>query len=101
MSLFNKGESLRFLGQHEQSIECLNRAIEINAAYSAAYSSKAQTLMELKRFPEAIEAYEKAIAIDPRPDWIKNKTAAIKQQKIEKTGETQINLLAKTKACEV
>jgi len=47
----------------EQAIVHLEKAIELNPSYSAAWKLYAKSLSENKQSPEAIIAYEKGISI--------------------------------------
>jgi len=75
------------LNEYANSLEFFNKAIELNPNYATAFSSKGQTLIELKNFDEAIDSFTMAIEIEPSSLTYSNyRTLALKQQKEEKSG---------------
>ena len=66
---YMKAKSLAEQNQHEESLEALDKAIEIYPAHSYAWCSKGVVLDQLHRFDDSIKAYEKALEIDPEFGW--------------------------------
>ena len=66
----NKGISLGELGRHQEAIDCLNKALEleINPRYASAlvWINKGHVLTKLGRHQEAIACHDKALGINPR-----------------------------------
>lgn len=50
---------------HDLAISCLERATEIDAAYSPAHTSRGFILKGFGRYDEAAEAFQQAIKVDP------------------------------------
>ncbi len=70
--LFEKAKKLYFEGNYGESIECYDKAIEINPEYSSAWNNKGNALDEQGKLERAIECYDKAIEINPEFDIAKN-----------------------------
>ncbi|OYU44279.1 MAG: glycosyltransferase, partial [Burkholderiales bacterium PBB4] len=62
----DRGVVLFSLGRYEQSIQSLNRAIEINPDLGLAYSNRALAQMRLKLFESALASLQCSVRIDPR-----------------------------------
>jgi len=50
---------------HERAMASLRRALELRPSFSAAWRELGASLLDLGREPEAMEALEKALALDP------------------------------------
>ena len=57
--------ALGYTKQNQEALKAIDKAIEI-ANYAYIWHQRGDILYELKRYPEAIAAYEKAFQIDPR-----------------------------------
>ena len=64
--LYQIGNCLKILGEYEDAIEYLNRAIKIDPVDKLYFSKKADCLFSLERYDEAATYYKKATEIDPR-----------------------------------
>lgn len=64
--LYQIGNCLNILGEHEDAIEYLNRAIKIDPDDKLNFSKKADCLFSLERCDEAATYYKKATEVDPR-----------------------------------
>ena len=62
---FERGYKNQKDGNHEESIRCYEKALEISPDISAAYSNFGVAFSDLKRYAEAEEAYRKAIKLNP------------------------------------
>ena len=62
----DRGVVLFSLGRYEQSIQSMNRAIEINPELGLAYSNRALAQMRLKQFESALASLQCSVRIDPR-----------------------------------
>ena len=65
-------DSLHLLGviacqtkKHQQSVELINKAIEIFPNNAAFYSNRGNALQELSHFEDAVESYDSAILLNP------------------------------------
>jgi len=61
----NWGNSFRELERYEESLECYNKAIELNLNNENAWFMKGWSLNNIKRYEAALECYNKLIEIDP------------------------------------
>jgi len=52
-------------GSHQNSVDMIDRAIEINSNVARYHSNRGIALKELKQFEAAISSYDKAIALNP------------------------------------
>lgn len=57
--------SLALCGKHEQALNTINRALELDPQFAEAYNKKGDCLYKLGRIEEALEAYKKSQEIDP------------------------------------
>eukprot|EP01122_Echinamoeba_exundans_P007717 TRINITY_DN2432_c0_g1_i1.p1 TRINITY_DN2432_c0_g1~~TRINITY_DN2432_c0_g1_i1.p1 ORF type:complete len:626 (+),score=116.91 TRINITY_DN2432_c0_g1_i1:440-2317(+) len=60
-----KGLIYRKAGKLVESVECYDKALEIDASNAAAWSNKARALDEMNMLPEAMKCYKKALQINP------------------------------------
>jgi tetratricopeptide (TPR) repeat protein len=60
-----KGRALTNLSQYEESINCYNKAIEIDSKNAEALSGKGKALLELGLYNESVNLLDRAIKIDP------------------------------------
>jgi tetratricopeptide (TPR) repeat protein len=60
----NKGKALSNLGNQDDALKNLDRALEINPKYSSAWNNKGYVFYIQNKYPEAIECFDKAIEID-------------------------------------
>ena len=63
---FGKGLTLYGQNKHEEAIAELKKAVELDLSFGDAYMAMGHALHKLKRLPEAAEAIQKAIAINPQ-----------------------------------
>ena len=77
---FNKGHTLYEQGRFLESIDCYNKAIQINPHYVDAYNNKGLGFFMLNRYQEALDCYSKALEINPTSKrvWF-NKGMSLKQ----------------------
>jgi tetratricopeptide (TPR) repeat protein len=61
----DKGYSLSEKGKYFESIECFDKAIEIDPTNAAIWFQKGYSLAKIGKYREAIECFDKAIEIDP------------------------------------
>lgn len=62
--LNNKGLSLSELGRHQEALDCLNRALDINPQLLQAWANKGVTLGALGRYEEEITCMDNALKIN-------------------------------------
>jgi tetratricopeptide (TPR) repeat protein len=60
-----KGLIYRKAGKLVESVECYDKALEIDGSNAAAWSNKARALDEMNMLPEAMKCYKKALQINP------------------------------------
>ena len=60
---YNKGNILRELDKHEESIECYDKAIELDPKYDNAWNNKGIAFHKLGKNEEALKCYDKAIEL--------------------------------------
>lgn len=61
----NRAVSLRKLGKHEQALEDLTKAIELNPNNAEFITNRGNTYRDLRNFDLALAEYDKAIAVEP------------------------------------
>lgn len=61
----NRGEMLSSIGKHEKAIDCFNMALSLQSDNIEANQFKAESLMELKRFEEALECIAQILKLTP------------------------------------
>lgn len=64
-ALMAASEKLAFFGDGAKAIGLIDRAIELDPLNEVGYSTKAEVLTLLRRYPQAIEAGSKALAMVP------------------------------------
>ena len=69
IKLAGKALSYAFMKKYEQSLECSNRALELDENNSDNLNSRAWALNGLKRYEEALECSNKALEYDPNRAW--------------------------------
>lgn len=76
--LNNKGVSLSELGRHQEALDCLGRALDINPQLLQAWANKGVTLGALGRYEEEITCMDNALKINSNHVelWL-NKGAAL------------------------
>lgn len=62
---FGKANDLIKQGEYEKSLECFDKAIELNPAESLLWYMKGRVLIDLNRCDEAIELLDKAFDLNP------------------------------------
>jgi len=62
----NKGVTLCRQKNFKESIECFDRAIELNPSYTDALVNKGISLSKLKKYDDAIKCYSKALEFAPK-----------------------------------
>ncbi|GAB1543822.1 hypothetical protein NUACC21_64980 [Scytonema sp. NUACC21] len=99
---YNRGLALKKLTQNEEAIASFERASLIDTEYSAAFAQSCSTLMDLRRYEEALKSCETAIETDknweratPAVAW-KNKALALM-----KLGKLQAAVTAYEKGLEL
>jgi len=54
------------MGNYDEAIKTLDKAIEINPRLAEAWYNKGNALLSLGKYEEAIKAFDKAIEINPQ-----------------------------------
>lgn len=75
----NLGVAWQKLGNHEQAIPCLKRAIEISAQIPAAHANIADSYFAKKSYVAALAHYKRAEALGMQPDQMVFRQARILQ----------------------
>jgi len=83
-SSFSKGSALYKNKQYEQALEQFNDVVESQPTNANAFYNQGNSYAQLQQFDKAIEAYEKALSIDPDM-----KLAADNKKLIEQIQEQQ------------
>lgn len=65
--MIGTGVFLLRLGEYDKALAKLDKVIERDPESHMAWTGKGLTLAKLKRYHEAIEAYEKALRLGPPP----------------------------------
>jgi tetratricopeptide (TPR) repeat protein len=82
----NRSGAYLKLGQNEEALADANSAIALKPSWLKPYHRKACALQALERYAEAVEAYEKAVLLDPKaPSFGKLLKAARNQLKVSRT----------------
>ncbi|CAD8175722.1 unnamed protein product [Paramecium pentaurelia] len=63
--LCTTGFTLQDLNQHQQSIQCIEKASNSDLKYSIGYMMQGYSLQSLGKQKDAIDCYDKAIQLDP------------------------------------
>lgn len=63
---FGKGLTLYGQNKHEEAIQELRKAVELDPSFADACLAIGHALHRLKRLPEAVEAIQRAIEINPQ-----------------------------------
>jgi Tfp pilus assembly protein PilF len=63
---FGRGLTLYGQNKHEETVAELKKALELDPSFADAHLAMGHALHKLKRLPEAAEAIQKAIAINPQ-----------------------------------
>jgi serine/threonine protein kinase len=64
--LVNKGKGLGDLGLTDDSLECFDKAIELNPSLAEAWLNKGASLSEKGQNAEAMRCFDRALAINPK-----------------------------------
>jgi small glutamine-rich tetratricopeptide repeat-containing protein alpha len=83
----NLAAALSHLGKHEMAAQSCVSAISLNPNYAKAYSRLGYARTEMKDYPAAKDAYEKAVALDPSSKQAKSALASV-MQKLPKSSAT-------------
>ncbi|XZN96224.1 MAG: tetratricopeptide repeat protein [Microcoleus sp.] len=59
-----KGRCLNRLERYDEALECLDKAIELDANYQQAWANRGNVLDNLKRYDEALASFDRAIELD-------------------------------------
>jgi tetratricopeptide (TPR) repeat protein len=62
---FKEGLRLLELRTYSKSLECFNKAIELNSDYALAFYHKGLVLAHLEKYEESIDNFDKAIDLQP------------------------------------
>ncbi len=63
------GAALQLLGRDEEALPWLDRTLELQPDYIAAFQNKMRALNQLHRFDEAVAVYHRLKALDPDNAW--------------------------------
>jgi tetratricopeptide (TPR) repeat protein len=66
--LFNLGNALGRLKRYEESLQALERAIELDPKNAKAFMGKATALSRLERYEETLQAFERAVELGPKDE---------------------------------
>ena len=61
-----KGNEFYYKKKYEKSIECFDKALEIDSKDADAWNNKGLAPDNLGKYNQAIECYDKALEIDPK-----------------------------------
>merc|ERR1711934_171568 len=75
----NRAAALSYLDRHEEAIQDAEVAIQNEPSYVKAYSRLGFAMFKLERYEEAVEIYEKGLAVDPTNASLQNGLAEAKQ----------------------
>ncbi|HYM18083.1 MAG TPA: tetratricopeptide repeat protein, partial [Micropepsaceae bacterium] len=64
-ALFLRAYTLQMLARYEESIACLDRALELNRDMKEAILNRASVLFALRRYEEAAADYQRLLKLDP------------------------------------
>ena len=59
-----KGNAMFKLGQFQDCVICLNRALELGAEEQGIYKAKGRALEELKHYSDALDSFLRAVTLD-------------------------------------
>ena len=62
------GESYRLMGQYDQALQNLDRAIELEPKNDGAIANRGQTYRLMERYEEALQDFDRAIELEPKND---------------------------------
>ncbi|KAJ4460877.1 putative vacuolar protein sorting 45A [Paratrimastix pyriformis] len=63
--LANRGATYLSKANYTRALQDLDRSLELNPNYAKAHSRKGLCHLEMGQYPEAIRAFERAVALDP------------------------------------
>ena len=67
--------------KYEEAINCLDKAIELDASYANAYIYKGIVLNMLKKYNESLSYFDRSIALDSKnPKFHNNKGITFKRK---------------------
>lgn len=66
VALCNRAQCFLKLGEHEKALADAERAIEVKSDYVKAHFRRGLALHALERFTDAVHAFERALALDPK-----------------------------------
>jgi tetratricopeptide (TPR) repeat protein len=83
---YEKGRYRRREGKITATIDCYNKALELDPYYDLAWYNKAWILSRLEKFDEAIECYDRSLKLYPRCfyAWYNKAWIYIKSKQIKK-----------------
>ncbi|CAD8169901.1 unnamed protein product [Paramecium pentaurelia] len=64
-ALYRKSFWLSYLNEHQQAIQCIDKALNYNSNYCVGYFNKGYSLGFLGKYNKEIVCYDKAIKLDP------------------------------------
>jgi len=77
---FTKGQTLVALGRNDEAIREFSRAVAAKPGYAAAHNEIGKIHLEKGDASAALNAFIKAIGIEPRTEYVKNLQAALARQ---------------------
>jgi len=75
----NRAAAYAGLGDWEKSLTDANKSLSMNPEWLKGHFRKGAALFELKRWEEAVEAYKKAVALDPQNQDVTSKLKEAEQ----------------------
>ncbi|TMD69701.1 MAG: tetratricopeptide repeat protein, partial [Chloroflexi bacterium] len=78
-ALLGKGETLLTLKRDQESLDILDKAIQVDPKVTSAHfhQSRAQALCNLQRYEESLAAYDKALGINSRNTRLYDEKATV------------------------
>jgi len=89
VTLASRGQIYRVLDRHEEALEDLSRAIEMDPEFAWALAERGEAYRLMRQYGRAIADFNRAIDLDPEEDWA-----------LSKRGELQLAFRQPEKAIE-
>jgi Flp pilus assembly protein TadD len=77
-ALSGQGETLAQAGRRQEAVECLTEAVSLEPKSAGLRTRLGTQLMLQSRFPEALEQFEKALALDATDDEARDKAEMVR-----------------------